>query len=146
VRVVEWVLEGYTNDTLSDEPQHTYSAREIVLELFPATPERLVPNIDDYRLESDPDGNLIVLNAVLKPLLTLIPISSSGKASTYLCCDFCRRNAPRYYAQIYRVEVPASQGRRFRYFTLCKNLEECSARRFDDKPIRALLSSVFNES
>ena len=64
MRVVEWVLEGYTNDTLSDEPQHTYSAREIVLELFPATPERLVPNIDDYRLESDPDGNVIVLNAV----------------------------------------------------------------------------------
>ena len=136
----------YTNVTLSDEQHHTYSAREIVLELFPATPERLVPNIEDYQLELDIESNLIVLNAVLKPLLTMVPISSAGKASTHLCCDFCQRSAPRYDFQVYRVEVPASQGRRFRYVTACKNLEECSARRFDDKSIRALLSSLFNES
>lgn len=136
----------YNQATLSDEPHHTYSAREIVLKFFPATPERLVPNSADFRLEFDPEGNLVILNAVHKPLLTLFPISASGKASTQLCCDFCQRSAPRYHAQVYRIEIPASQGRRFRYITLCKNLEECASRRFDDKAIRALLHSLFNES
>ncbi len=134
----------YTKPTLSDEPHLTYSAREIVLEFFPATPERLVPDVDEFRLEFDADGNVVVLNAVHKPLLTLFPVTASGKASTQVCCDFCNRSAPRYYTQIYRVEIPTSQGRRFRYVSLCKNLEECSSRRFDDKSIRALLINLFS--
>jgi hypothetical protein len=129
---------------LSDEPHHTYSAREIVLELFPATPERLVPDVNDFQIENDNDGNLVILNAVHKPLLTLFPIQASGKAYTQVCCDFCQRSAPRYQSQVYRIEIPTSQGRRFRYITLCKNLEECSSRRFDDKPIRSLLHSLFH--
>jgi hypothetical protein len=135
---------GYTKTTLSDEPHITYSAREIVLEFFPATPERLVPDVDEFRLELDEAGNVVVLNNVHKPLLTLFPVASSGKISTQLCCDFCNHSAPRNYTQIYRIEIPASQGRRFRYVTLCKNLEECSSRRFDDRSIRALLISLFS--
>jgi hypothetical protein len=131
---------------LSDEPQHTYSARDIVLELFPATPERLIPTLEDYRLEADSSGNVVILNAVHKLLVTLVPIASAGKASTQMCCDFCQHSTPRNYMQVCRVEIPASQGRRFRYVTVCKNLDECSARRFNDRPIRALLSSLFNES
>lgn len=117
-----------------------------MLEFFPATPERLVPDVNDFQMELDSDGNVVILNAVHKPLLTLFPIPSSGKAYTQVCCDFCQRNAPRYQNQVYRIEIPTSKGRRFRYVTLCKNLEECSSRRFSDKPIRSLLNSLFNES
>lgn len=132
--------------TLSDKPQPTYSAREIVLEFFPATPERLIPEVAHFRLEHTPEGNLVILNTVAKPLVTLFPVASAGPAYTQVCCDFCQRSAPRYQTQVYRIEIPASQGRRFRYLTLCKHTEECNARRFSDKPLRNLLNSLFNQS
>jgi hypothetical protein len=137
---------GYTFLTLSDEPQQTFSAREIVLELFPATPEPLVPNTPSYSVKADEHGNVQILTAQDQPLLTLEPVSTSGKASTQLCCDFCQRSAPRSYLDMLRVEVPNSSGRRFFYVSRCKDHDGCESRRFTDKPIRALLARVFDKS
>jgi hypothetical protein len=136
----------YTSLTLSDEPQPTFSAREIVLELFPATPEGLVPAVNRYHLEPDEHGNVQILTSQNQPLLTLEPVSMSGKPSTQVCCDFCQRSAPRRHLDTLRVEVPNSNGRRFFYVTRCKDHESCESRRFNDKPIRALLERVFDKS
>lgn len=128
---------------MSDEEQQTYSAREIVLEFFPATHERLIPGFDDYRLEPRPHGQLAILGRGREPLLYLSPIAVSGSASAQLCCDFCQRSAPRHYLQPFRVEVPGSEGRRYRYISLCRDATSCALRRFDDEAIRALLSRLF---
>jgi hypothetical protein len=137
---------GYTTFTLSDEPQQTFSAREIVLELFPATPEPLVPKTPTYRVVPDERGNIQILTAQEQLLLTLEPLNTSGNPSTHLCCDFCQRSAPRSYLDVLRVEVPNSKGRRFFYVSRCKDHDGCESRRFSDKPIRALLARVFDKS
>jgi hypothetical protein len=137
---------GYNFLTLSDEPQQTFSAREIVLELFPATPEPLVPNVAAYRIKPDGIGNVQILTPQDQPLLTLEPVSMAGKPSTQVCCDFCQRSAPRNYLDVLRVEVPNSSGRRFFYVSRCKDHDGCESRRFNDKPIRALLARVFDKS
>jgi hypothetical protein len=131
---------------LSDEPRQTFSAREIVLELFPATNNALVPGVPHYRIEPDDKGNIQILTAQDQPLLTLEPVTMSGKPSTQLCCDFCQSSAPRTYLDMLRVEVPNSNGRRFFYVARCKDHEACESRRFNDKPIRALLERVFDKS
>jgi hypothetical protein len=131
---------------LSDEPQQTFSAREIVLELFPATPEPLVPKSSAYRVKPDAKGNVQILTTQDQPLLTLEPVSTSGKPSTQLCCDFCQRSAPRNYLDMLRVEVPNSDGRRFFYVSRCKDHDGCEARRFTDMSIRNLLARVFDKS
>ena len=121
----------------------TYSAREIVLELFPATDERLIPAPRSYRLAADPQGNFVLYTPVGEELLTFNPIAISGAAATQLCCDFCARSAPRHYLQLFRVVVPGSSGRRSCYVTLCRDAAACDLRRFDDKPVRALLARVY---
>jgi hypothetical protein len=129
---------------LSDEPQQTFSAREIVLELFPATPEPLVPHAAAYRIKPDGHGNIQILTSQDQLLLTLEPMGMSGKPSTQICCDFCQRSAPRNYLDMLRVEVPNSNGRRFFYVSRCKDHDGCESRRFNDKPIRSLLMRVFD--
>ena len=131
---------------MSDEPQETFSDREIVLELFPATPEPLVPNAAAYRIKPDEHGNIQILTSKDQLLLTLEPMSMAGKPSTHICCDFCQRGAPRNYLNMLRVEVPNSNGRRFFYVSRCKDHEGCESRRFNDKPIRTLLERVFDKS
>jgi hypothetical protein len=136
---------GYTRLTLSDEPQQTFSAREIVLELFPATPEPLVPKTPTYRIAHDERGNIQILTAQEQLLLTLEPLNTTGHPATQLCCDFCQRSAPRNYMDVLRAEVPNSKGRRFFYVSRCKDHDGCESRRFSDKPIRALLARVFDK-
>ena len=128
---------------MSDDAQPTYSAREIVLELFPATDERLVPTPRAYRLLPDPVGNLVLYTPAGEQLLTFTPVAIFGSAAAQLCCDFCTHSAPRYYLQPFRVEVPGTAGRRSLYVTLCRDTESCDLRRFDDRPVQALLERVY---
>ena len=131
---------------MSDEPQQTYSAREIVLELFPATHERLIPATSDYRVGPDAKGDLALYDPSGEQLLTLAPVASAGNATTQLCCDFCQRTGSRHYLRLFRVEVPGSSGRRYRYVSLCRDAEGCNVRRLNDEPIRALLARVLDSS
>lgn len=125
---------------MSDEPQPTHSARDIVLEFFPATAEHLIPKSKLYYLKERPDGTLLICKLGTGALLSLTPIKIAGNSSTQLCCDFCQHSAPRHDLQPYRIEAPGSNGRRFLYVTLCADPAACDARRFDDTPIEALLN------
>lgn len=129
-----------------DEPKQLYTAREIVLELFPATDHKLVPSPDEYRLERTDDGNLVIRSLVSGESLILTPIAQAGSATTQVCCDLCRRSVPRHYMQMYRVAIPGSGGRRFRYVSLCRNAAACDARRLSDEPVRDLLERVLGVS
>lgn len=130
----------------------TYSAREIVLSLFPATDTALVPLPEPYRFELSADG-LLRLSRDGSELLLLAPIAGAGNASTQLCCDLCQRSAPRHYLQMFRAEVPGSKGRRYRYVSLCRDTQGCETRRRNvkggtdgngsaDAPVDLLLSRV----
>lgn len=123
------------------EEEKTYSAREIVLSLFPATDAALVPYPEPYRLELI-GGGLMRLSRDGDELMLLAPVPSSGKASTQLCCDLCQRSAPRNYLQLFRAEVPGSKGRRYRYVSLCRDTKGCETRRSTDAPVEQLLSRV----
>lgn len=125
---------------MSDEPKQTYSAREIVLEFFPATHERLVPVPHNYRLERN-DDRVVVRDAFGQIRLSLTPIASHGRESTPLCCDLCHGSGTRTTLEVLRSEVPGSNGRRFRYVTACRDTEACEARRLDDLAVEALLRS-----
>jgi hypothetical protein len=125
---------------VSEDPK-TYSAREIVLSLFPATDAALVPNPEPYRFEATPEGLRVHRDGA--ELVRLAAVSSAGRASTQLLCDLCQRSAPRPYLQVFRAEVPGSKGRRYRYVTLCRDTKGCEARRRgEDSAVEALLSRV----
>ena len=128
---------------MSDEPKHTYSAREIVLEFFPATNEKLVPKKDAFKLLGGSNGELKLLSNEGNVLLVLQPVSLSGNAATQVCCDVCQLSAPRHYLQMYRFEVPGSQGRRFKYTSLCRNRNACDLRRLNDDPLKELVIRAF---
>lgn len=130
----------------------SYSAREIVLSLFPATDTALVPPPEPYRFELSADG-LLRLSRDGTELLLLAPVAGAGNASTQLCCDLCRRSAPRHYLQMFRAEIPGSKGRRYRYVSLCRDTHGCETRRRNvsgdgdgngsaDAPVDLLLSRV----
>lgn len=122
--------------------EKTYSAREIVLSLFPDTDAALVPLPEPYRFETASGGSLRLLRDETEVAM-LAPVAPSGKASTQLCCDLCRWSAPRNYLQIFRAEVPGSQGRRYRYVSLCRDTAGCGERRVGgDAPVDLLLSRV----
>ncbi len=123
---------------MNDDPEQTYSAREIVLEFFPATPERLIPRTNRYRLRRATDGDLVVREG-RKERLRLVPVPSAGSDTTQLCCDLCQWTDRRQLMQTVRAEVPGSNGRRFRYLTACRDYEACEARRLGDETIEALI-------
>ncbi len=125
---------------MSDESKQTYTAREIVLEFFPATHERLVPVPHNYRLERN-DDRVVVRDAFGRIRLSLTPIETHGRLSTPLCCDLCHGAGTRAGLHVLRSEVPGSNGRRFRYVTACRDTEACEARRLDDLAVEALLRS-----
>jgi hypothetical protein len=124
---------------VSEEPKATYSAREIVLEFFPATDSRLVPRTHAYQLGRAGDGALIIRDSQEREVGRLLPVSAYGNATTHLCCDLCGWSSVRRFLQVLRAEVPGSNGRQFRYLTACRNTEDCEARRLDDEPVRLLL-------
>lgn len=124
------------------EPESTHTAREIVLELFPATHERLVPRPRRFALERSSDGVVRVRNAAGGVELRLEPVATAGNHTTQLCCDLCEHSTTRRYMQMVRTEIPGSAGRRFRYLTVCRDTEACETRRFGDEPVEALLRPV----
>ena len=121
----------------------TYSAREIVLSLFPGTAEDLVPLPEPYRFERLEEGVLRLLRDGSE-LARLAPVPPSGGPSVQLSCDLCRWSAPRSYLQLFRAEVPGSRGRRYRYVSLCRDTAGCGGRRSgDDAPVERFLGRVF---
>lgn len=121
--------------------QKTYSARELVLSLFPATDAALVPHPEPYYFEGSDDGPLRLLRDGSE-LMLLEPVAAAGRPSTQLCCDLCRRSAARHYIQLFRAEVPGSEGRRYRYVSLCRDPQGCEARRSGDAPVESLLNRM----
>ncbi len=122
--------------------EKTYSAREIVLSLFPDTDAALVPLPEPYRFERTGEGVLRLLRDGTEVAL-LAPVAPAGNASTQLCCDLCKRSASRHYLQLFRAEVPDSKGRRYRYVSLCRDPAGCEERRVGgDAPVELLLSRV----
>ncbi len=125
---------------MSDEPkQPTFSAREIVLEFFPATHERLIPARREFTVERDSQGSLQIVDSKNRTLLHFQPVDPSGNPTTQLCCDLCGWNGTRHHLNLYRGEVPGSGGRRFRYLTACQSGVDCEARRFSDESVSNLL-------
>ena len=129
----------YTQGIVSDK---TYSAREIVLSLFPGTAEELVPLPEPYRFERLEGGGLRLLRDG-DELARLAPVPPSGGPSVQLSCDLCKWSAPRSYLQLFRAEVPGSRGRRYRYVSLCRDTAGCGGRRGDDAPVEQFLGRVF---
>lgn len=127
---------------MGDEPQQTYTAREIVLEFFPATQVELIPGERECRMGRRNDGRLIVADLKRHEVLVFTPVGRAGKASSQLCCDICQLSILRSDAEIMRAEVPGSGGRRYRYICACRDSEACDARRLGDKTLKDLLARV----
>jgi hypothetical protein len=146
---------------VSDENPRTHSAREIVLEFFPATPERLIPRASAYRLEAvgDDDGvdaggaDALGISAPVSEgavavrsrehgtlLAILEPVGRYNQRPMALCCDFCATTGPSSHLRFVRMEVEGSNGRRYRYATLCVDVNACDARRLEDTGIEKLLA------
>lgn len=123
-----------------DEP--TFTALEIVKELFPATPEHLLPYPRRYKLERGDGGEITLSGPAGTPLLVLETVAQSGDPSHRLSCDLCSHSAPRERMAMLRIAVPGSHGRRWRYVTACRDLVQCEARRPDDSPLERLLASL----
>ena len=123
---------------MSDEPEQTHSERDIVLELFPATPDRLIPQTKRFALEPASDGSVVLREAGCERL-RFYPVASAGNRTAQLCCDLCHHADMRRFLQLLRVEVPGSNGRRFRYLIACRDHEACELRRGSDAPIEQLL-------
>jgi hypothetical protein len=124
---------------VSDEPQQTYTAREIVLELFPATPERLIPGPSAYAVTAMDDGAREVRDAEGDVVARLLPLTSCGADDTAICCDLCGWSGARRHLTLLRSEVAGSDGRRWRYLTACRDADACEARRLDDLSLERLL-------
>ena len=120
----------------------TYSAREIVLSLFPGTAAELVPLPEPYRFERLEGGVLRLLRDG-DELARLAPVPPPPGPSVQLSCDLCKWSAPRSYLQLFRAEVPGSRGRRYRYVSLCRDTAGCGGRRGDDAPVEQFLGRVF---
>lgn len=124
---------------MSEESQ-TFTAREIVLELFPATPARLVPTPSAYSVTATSDGAREVRASDGTVLGRLQPVPPAGAEATRVCCDLCDHAGPRRDLTVLRAEVPGSHGRRWRYVTACRDADACEARRLDDVTLDRLLA------
>jgi len=122
------------------DPVRTYSDREIVDELFPATPEHLRPRQRRFRLEGAAEGRVLVVDRAGNARLCLVPVPPSGDPSHRLCCDLCGHTAARFEMTLLRSEVPGSAGRRWRYLTACLDPRSCDARRRNDDVVEQLLA------
>lgn len=127
---------------MSDESKTTWTDREIVEELFPATPKKLVPRPRRYRLEDTGDGCVRVYGPDEEAVATLHAVQPAGNPTGELCCDLCQRTGTRRWLGLFRFEVPGTFGRRFRYLTACRDRRACEARRLDDDGVAVLLRSA----
>ncbi|MEX2502952.1 MAG: hypothetical protein WD336_11295, partial [Trueperaceae bacterium] len=107
---------------MSDDARAPWTDREIVETYFPATDARLVPRTLRYRLQAGSQGRIVVIDRtgdVERGVLT--PVPSAGNPTGELACDLCGRSGTRRFLALYRLEVPGSHGRRFRYLTACRD-------------------------
>lgn len=125
---------------MNDDPPRLYTAREIVLEFFPATNPALIPRPRRYRLTADPDGLGVIVWVAAGEVLRLRPVERHNRREMPLCCDFCGVAGSSRYFQFLRADVPGAEGRRWRYRTACVDVDACDARRLDDASIDALLA------
>lgn len=135
------VYPVYTK-VVADDSQETYSAREIVLEFFPATRAELIPHDREYCLNRQADGGLLISKLNLEQAILFTPIGRAGKPSHQVCCDICQYTVVRGEAEVLRAEVPGSAGRRYRYICVCRNSATCDARRIGDRTLKELLARV----
>ncbi len=124
-----------------DEP-NSYTAREIVEEFFPATPQRLIPRPSAYSVRFAEDGGRVVHRRAGGDALELKPVPSAGREAVHVCCDLCDWAGPRREFDTLRGEVPGSDGRRFRYVIACRDADACEARRLDDAMLERLVQPV----
>ena len=125
---------------MTDDPKPTWTDREIVLELFPATHERLVPRPLRYRTLDGGDGTLRIIDRRGGTVADLAPVAPSGNPTGHLCCDLCQSVSTRRFLGLYRAAVPGSGGRRYRYLSACRDHAACETRRLSDAGIEALLA------
>lgn len=111
-----------------DDDEVTFSDREIVLELFPATNKRLVPQERRYTIEDIGDGRLEIRHISFEKKVVLTPIDRSGDSGTLIACDLCHHSAPRSRMMMYRAHVPEDR-QHFRYLSLCGSRKNCEERR-----------------
>ena len=126
---------------MSDEPRRWYTDREIVLELFPATPDRLVPRSSPFALDrADDDAGVVVRDRGSgRALLHLASVERRNRRTLQLCCDLCHWSGSSRDLRFLRADVPGAEGRRWRYLTACVDVEACDARRLDDGALERLL-------
>jgi hypothetical protein len=125
---------------VSDEPRRSYTGREIVLEFFPATPDRLIPRHRAYVVtRDDDDGSTVRALGSGRALLRLSPVERANRRTVRLCCDLCTWSGSSGHLRFLRAEVPGSDGRRWRYLSACVDVEACDARRIDDGVLERLL-------
>lgn len=126
---------------MSDEPKSTWTDREIVLEFFPGTDQRLVPRTLRYRTVAGGEGGLRIVDSAGGTVARLSAVAPSGNPVGHLCCDLCGRISTRRFLSLYRAEVGGAGGRRFRYLSACRERRACDSRRIDDAGIESLLGS-----
>ena len=85
-----------------------WTDRDIVLEYFPATHERLVPHDLAYHLEDAGDGVIVVRDREGEEAARLTVVTPHGNPTGELCCDLCQRTGTRRYLGLYRAELPSS--------------------------------------
>jgi hypothetical protein len=128
---------------VSDEPRRSYTGREIVLEFFPATPDRLVPRSSAYAVTRDEDDGATVRDRVSgRSLLRLAPVERANRRTVRQCCDLCSWSGSSGELRFLRAVVPGSDGRRWRYLIACVDVETCDARRIDDVVLDRLLDGA----
>ncbi|MEZ4607309.1 MAG: hypothetical protein R2880_16095 [Deinococcales bacterium] len=116
--------------------EKTYSDREIVLELFPATHEKLIPQERLYSLEELGSGMLQLKHIKLDKAVLLSPVDPSGSNSSLLCCDLCKHQALRSQMQIYRAHAEGQMS--YRYISLCRQRKACLGRYILHEPIEII--------
>ncbi len=104
--------------------EDTFDERELILELFPGTSPALLPpgEVLYYR---DAEGRIHIQEDPLHMVFEPIEMQPSVKP---VLCEACRVQISRTTAVFVRGVVPNSEGRRFRYLTLCEDTESCRER------------------
>lgn len=125
-----------------DEGERTFTALEIVTELFPATPEHLIPRGRRYHLVRLEGGDVALTGPAGTTLLVMEPVPQAGDPRHRLSCDLCHHTAARDLMALLRLAVPDSNGRRWRYLSACRDLVNCEARRRDDATVERLLATL----
>lgn len=124
------------------DDERTFTALEIVTELFPATPEHLIPHPRRYHLTRLENGDVRLTGPLGTPPLVMEPVPQAGDPGHKLSCDLCNHSAARESMAMLRIPVPGSGGRRWRYLSACRDLNQCEARRSGDSALERLVSSL----